>query len=83
MAVLFHGRDQTGQDGLETFPADPVRGFPEDDECFADRLHIDPPPGGECIVNKRAASGEQSNGMLARAAGEGNEYIQDSRLIGL
>ncbi|HMB02521.1 MAG TPA: hypothetical protein VKP69_02140 [Isosphaeraceae bacterium] len=81
MAVPFHGGDQTGQDGPGTFPTDPVGCFPENDECFTDRLGIDPPPGVGCIVDEGAGSSEQSNGMLAMAAGEGNEFIQDFRFI--
>ena len=83
MAVPFHRGDQRGQDRFETFAADAIRGLPEDDERLADRFGIDRPGRGMCIVADRVNSREQSNGMLAMAAGECNEFIQNSGFVDL
>src|SRR5262249_32646199 len=75
MAVPFHRRDQGGQDRFEPFPTDAIRGFPEDDERFADRFGIDLAGGPACIVADRLNSREQSNGVFTMAACDCNEYI--------
>ncbi len=75
MAVPFHRWDQAGQDRFETFPTDAICGLPEDDERLADRFGIDLPGRCVCIVADRVDPREESNGMLAMAAGECNEFI--------
>jgi hypothetical protein len=83
MAVPFHRWDQSGQDRFETFPPDAIRGLPKDDERLADRFGIDLPGRGVCIVADRVNSREKSNGILAMAAGECNEFIQYSGFVDL
>ena len=75
------GRRQAGQDGLEAFATDAVGGFPEDDQCFAHRLVVGPP--SHDWVRRRAvnAAVEQSDGVLAMAAGHGDELVEDLALI--
>ena len=77
MAVPFHRRDQVGQDCLEAFATDAIRGLPKDDERLADRLRIDPPSRGGRLGDNGMDSGEESDRMLAMAAGNGNKFIQD------
>ncbi len=83
MAVAFHRRDQTGQDRFEAFPTDAIGSLPDNDERVADRLRRDLLGRDRSIVAERAGSGEQPNGLLAMAAGEGNEFIQYSCFITL
>ena len=77
MPVPLQRRDETRQDGFQTLPAKAIGSFPEYDERLADRLGIDPPGQAGWLVNHRINSGEQSNGMLAMTASDGNEFIQD------
>jgi hypothetical protein len=82
MAVAFHRRDQIGQDRSEAFPTDAIGGLPEDDERLADRVRVDPPRRGGRLVDDGIDRGEDSNCVLAMAAGDGNEFIQDFCLLG-
>jgi hypothetical protein len=43
MAVPLRGREEIGEGRLEAFPADAIRGLPEEDERLPDRLRVDPP----------------------------------------
>ncbi len=81
IAMPLQGRDQAGQDHLEALPADAIRGLPEDDECFTDRLRIDPPTGLRRVGREAIDSGEQPDRVLAMAAGNVHELIQDLRFI--
>ena len=66
MAVPLHGRDQAGQDGLEAFATDAIRGLPEDDEGLADRLRIDPPADATAYTRPISCSPlSYSNGRRA------------------
>jgi len=38
----LHGRDEAGKNGLEAIAADAIRRLPQVDECFANRLSVDP-----------------------------------------
>src|SRR5262249_14767968 len=82
MAVLFQGRDETGQDRLEALATDPIRGLPQNDEGFTHRLVVGPPSNGGG-GRRRTSVGEQPDGMLAMAAGHGDEFVQDLRLLRL
>lgn len=42
MLEPLHGRDEAGKNGLEAIAADAIRRLPQVDECFANRLSVDP-----------------------------------------
>src|SRR5512135_736243 len=61
---------------FEAFPTDAIRGLPEDDECFADRLRVDPPAGLGRIGHEGIDSGEEADRMLTVAAGDVDDLIE-------
>ena len=83
MAVPLHGRDQTGEDRFEAFATDAIRGLPEDDERFADRLRVDPPTEPGCIGHDGIDAREQADRMLAVTAGDVDELIENLGFLDL
>ena len=65
-----------GRSRLEALPTDAIRSLPDDDECLADRLRIDPPSRRRGFSNDGTVSRQESNGMLAMTVGDRNELIQ-------
>tara|TARA_R110002072_G_scaffold39813_2_gene113766 strand:+ start:711 stop:1070 length:360 start_codon:yes stop_codon:yes gene_type:complete len=44
MPMALHGGNQHRDQRLQSLAADPVRSFPQDDQCFANRIVIQPAP---------------------------------------
>ena len=81
MPVLFQGRDQTGQDRLETLAADPIGGFPQNDQCLAHRFPIGSAIHGRRLGRTGADRGQQADRMFAMAPGHRNELVEDLALL--
>ena len=72
-------RDKNGDERLEPLPADPVGGFPENDQCFAHRVvvHRYTRPSTAAPVSD-GLRGEQPHAVLAVVARHRDELIEDS-----
>jgi hypothetical protein len=81
VAVPLQGCDQAGQEGLQAFTTDAVGGFPEDDQGLSHRLVVGAPGHDGGVGSEGAIRGEQPDGVLAVAASDGDELVEDLALV--
>ena len=80
--MSLHGLHQVWHRRFQAFPADAVRGFPDQDHHLTHRLVVDPPPTDRTnLVHAVVALAKQPDAMLAVVAGYRDELIQDLALI--
>ena len=81
VAVTLKRRDEQREERLESFPADPVGGLPQQDERLTHGFIVDrktrspPQPAGD---RRRI---EQADDVLAVVARDGDEFIEDAELL--
>jgi hypothetical protein len=76
MAMLLQRGDEAGQYRLEALAADPVRGFPQDDEGCSHRLTVDPSSNHGSAPYGGTGASQQTDGVLAMTPGYGDELVQ-------
>src|SRR5205814_2355203 len=69
MAVLLQRGEEAGQHRLEALVADPIGGFPQDDEGFAHRLTVDLSSNRGTAWYGRTGDSQEPDGMLAMTPG--------------
>lgn len=79
--VPFQRRDEAGKDGLQTLAADAVGGFPQDDQGLPNGLVVGAASHDGSFDRNDRISGEQSDGVLAVAAGHRDELVEDLALV--
>jgi hypothetical protein len=81
MTMPFEHRDQLRQEGHEALGADAIGRRPRDDERVLHRATIEALTRSGQRHRYGNGMGEEPDSILARVAGDGDELIEDDRLL--
>jgi hypothetical protein len=83
MTVLLQRRDERREKRPETLATDPVRCFPQGQQCLPDRVVVYAVPGRprRGCVDVGARDVQHTNGVLPRPPRHGDEFVEDPSLF--
>ena len=88
MVVALEGSHEIGKYRLQPLTADPIRRFPQNDECLGYGFIVNAPATAHgrlgvhgCALSWRRATTEQTDRVFAVVPADGDELIQDTALL--